>query len=317
MADDGTEPIWEKVDPASFEIEGVGKVIFAVFKELSTDGGIREVPRAVPFVDREQLDETGLQSERFNVEALFHNDLNQFEDRYGADPPSYPDRLEALIELFNTRKTGTLNLLMQRNIRCKAISWKRSANSDALDCETLSVTFKFDNEARLDSPHADGAGVHVSLNNAVQQAVFDAQRAGVWDGSWEDLTQLASQLQTAMQAPGVFLGDIAQKATRLAGCCDRILAGFQSLEDGRDIFLDPTGARAFESVFQLGIMAYRAESEARSSGPKIITKRYSKTTSLFEISVAEKVDIVTLLDLNPQIEDPSNIPPNTDVRLPG
>lgn len=313
---DGTETIWEKLDPASFEVDGEGKVVFAVHKELVNEGGLREVARAVPFVDGEQLDETGLTSDTFQVEAFFHNDLNQFEDRYGNEPPAYPDRLEALIDLFRTKKTGTLHLLMQRNIRCKAIRWARVASGDALDCETLRVTFKFDNEARLDSPRAEKAGVHVSLNGAVEQAVFDAQRAGAWGGSWEDLTELASQLSTAMQAPATFLGDVAQKAARLSAACDQLLFGFQSLEDGRDIFLDPTGQRAFEAVFNLGIMANRAESEARSSGPKIITKRYPLPTSLFEIAVAEKVDIVTLLDLNPQIEDPSYIPAGTPVKIP-
>ncbi len=313
---DGTESIWEKVDPASFEIDGEGKVIFAVFGELTNEGGLRVVHRDIPFVDGEQLDETGLESDTFQIETFFHNDLNDNEDGYGREPISYPDRLEALIDLFRTKKTGTLHLLMQRNIRCKAIRWARVSKGEALDSEVLRVTFKFDNEARLDSPRAEKAGVHVSLNGAVQQAVFDAQRAGAWGGAWEDITELASQLSTAMQAPATFLGDVAQKAARLSAACDQLLVGFQSLEDGRDIFLDPTGQRAFEAVFNLGIMANRAESEARSSGPRIITKRYPCPTSLFEIAVAEKVDIVTLLDLNPQIEDPSYIPAGTPVKIP-
>ena len=312
---DTTEPIWEKCSPASYELDGT-KVIFPVSDSIECEGGIRVVERAIPWVDGEQLDETGAKGDVFEVTAFFVNDISQFEEGIGSDPPLYPDRLEQLIALFKKRKTATVNLVTRRNIRAKAVSWRRVETGERLDCATLRITFREDNEAKLDSPAAGGVTVRASLQSAIEEATFEAERAGIRDSSWENLTLAASQLASLISMPNEFREDIAQKADRVARACDTIIDSYQSNDEGRGALLDPGGWVAMQALITLRDLADHADEEARPGHVGVVAQNTTTQTNIWVLSTEHNVDPELLLKLNPTLEDPSYIPAGTSIKYP-
>lgn len=305
--------IWENAKPASFEVDGYDPVVFPVWKQVSGDAGLREVSRSVPWVDGEEVDETGLRAGTWSVTAPFLMVLSS-EDGIGDDPPLYPTRMEKLIELFELKKTGTLNLPWRRNIRCKALTWRRVASDDTLDAEILDITFKCDNENLLDQQRAQSIPASTVRQLAIQ-AQFEAERAGAWDGSWEDLTRLTAQLEAFMMAPSEYRQDIASKAQRVSSCCDRLLAAHSKSEAGRNEFLDPASAPAVRLLMLIRGQADSAEAEARSGTVRgVVTKTITRATSIWEYAIAAGMDPYEMLKLNPQIEDPNYIPAGTQLK---
>jgi post-segregation antitoxin (ccd killing protein) len=305
--------IWQNSKPASFEIEGFERVVFPVWRQVEGDGGIREVSRSVPWIDGEEIDETGLRANTWNVTAPFYLPL-QAEDGIGEDPPLYPTRMEKLIELFEAKKTGTLHLPWKRNIRCKAITWRRVASDSEIDGEVLTITFKCDNENLLDQQKAQSIPASTVRQLAIQ-AQFEAERTGAWNGSWEDLTRLTSRLEAIMAAPSEYRQDVASKAQRVSSCCDRLLAAHQKSEAGQNQFLDPVAAPAVRLLMLIRGQADSAEGEARTGTIQgVVTKTTERVTSIWEFAIAAGMDPYEMLTLNPQIEDPNYIPAGTQIK---
>jgi hypothetical protein len=309
--------IWHKMKPASFEIPGMPKVIFPIWERVEGSHGIRAVARAVPWVDGEQLDETGLTAKEWATEHPFINDLCDLEPGIGKDPPLYPDRLELLETVLEQRKTGTLNLPWRRNIRCKALSWRRVASVERQDCEILSVQWKEDNENKLANP-SSSSGVRANLAYQVEQARFACEREGIGGFAWEDVTLLASRLETVVAAPGAFLQDVAQKAQRFERAVDSIMGSFSRATGGRDQLLGPEGAEAYRYLFGLKELASHAESEARGLPLKVVTWPAPFDGSIWAICQApgwQDQDPQELLRINPRIPDPNWIPKGTPIKV--
>jgi hypothetical protein len=307
-------PVWEQCEPASFEVDGE-RVLFPVWEEFDIEHGIRAVQREVPWVDGEAIDDTGTTGERFRVNAVFHNSVQQEDPIYGLAVPLYPNRLEELCALFRRRKIGTLNFLTRRNVRCKALRWVRRGRTDLVDGETLTVEFGVDNENRLDGPTTETVSVKVNLVRVLQDAEFEAERTGSWSSGWEDVTKLASQLDAAMSAPSEFRDDIRQKAHRVQAACDRVLASHSRNIEGRSGFLDCITYPARKGLEAVRDLAARADGESAEGRPRTITRTYPRDLTIWEIATAEHQDPGRLLYLNTAIEDPNWIPANTPVVL--
>lgn len=312
---DQAEQVWNTCEPASFEVPGLPRCIFPVWGRLEADQSVRVAARSIPWVDGEELDETGLGARTWTCEAAFINDISKFENGIGDNPPLYPDRLELLERIFQSKKTGTLHLLWKRNIRAKLVQFRRIGDDSRRDCEVVALTFKEDNEAKLDAQTATGVAVQVNTRLQVAKATFDAERSGMWDGSWENITLLASQLEAALNAPGDFLEDIGQKAHRVQAAIDRIFAAFQTNTEGRDGMRDPEGAAAWRQLFLLRMLAEDAEAQARAGRPTVIVVRVPRDTSIWAFSAQNDQDPDLLLRLNPQVEDPNWIPAGTQLNL--
>lgn len=316
MADD-PNAIWAKMKPSSFEIQGSPKLVVPIYERVEATHGIRVVPRQVPWVDGEQLDETGLNAKEWQTVHPFINDLNESEPGMGASPPMYPDRLEMFEALLEQRKTGTLNLPWRRNIRCKAITWRREAVTDRQDCEILTVSWKEDNENKLTNP-SKGSGVRANIASVVEQARFEAERNGVWDGSWEDITTFASQLEAIVAAPGVFLEDVGHKVNRVVRAIDSILATHSKATAGRNALLDPSGAFVVRHLMQARELAAFAEEEARGVPNRVVTWTAPFDGSIWAIAMApgwKAQEPEELLRLNPQIPDPNWITKGTPIKV--
>lgn len=315
MPDDESS-IWSRLKPSSFEVQGRPRVVVPVWNRIEGSHGIRAVSRAIPWVNGEQLDETGTTAKEWSTEHPFINDLHQGEPALGDTPILYPDRMELFEAILELRKTGTLHLPWRRNIRCKAISWRRTATVEQQDCETLVVQWKEDNENKLENPSV-GAGVRANIKYVVEQARFEAERAGIWDGSWEDITLLASQLEAAVAAPGLFLEDIGQKANRVVRACDSIIESHSKATDGRNVLLDPAGFLVFRALTNLRNLASTAESEARGTRRTVVTKAAPFDGSIWQFAMLPdwNAEPEQLLRDNPQIEDPNWILKGTGLKV--
>lgn len=311
---DESEPVWSQLQPASFEVDGE-RVLFPMWDSYEIEDGLRVAAREVPFLDGRQLDTTGTEGEVVSVAIPFFNSILLEDPVYGLATPLYPDRLERLCALFRSGRTGSLNCMTRRNMRVKAVRWRRSGKIDERDGEALSVTFWTDNEAKLDGPSIETVSVKVNLTRVLNEAEFEADRAGMRSAAWEDITTLAAQLDAAMSAPSEFADDIRQKAHRVHAACDRVLASHSRNIEGRSQFLDCAAYPAKRAIEALRDFSARAEGEARERRPKTITRTYQHDYPLYEIAMMEGQDPGRVAYLNSQIEDQNWVPAKTPVLL--
>lgn len=311
MAD---KQIWSLAKPASFEIDGFDPVLFPAIDNEDMEEGLRVAARQVPFIDGEELDETGLTSKTFTVTAIFSMEIT--EPGLGDDPPLYPTRIEKLLDLFRQKKTGTLHLPWCRNIRCKAVSWRRTEKTPEMkDTAILAITFKTDNENKLDQQKTQALPASTVVQLAIK-AEFEAEKAGAWDGSWEDLTRFTAQLEAVMNAPGEYRQDVASKAKRVSSCCDRILKTHSKSDVGRSGLLDPAATPAIRLLNLIKFQADSAEAEARAGDYQVLTRTAERATSIWEFAISAGADPYVVIQLNPQIEDLSYVPAGTQITMP-
>lgn len=309
MADEG-DP-WSDLKPASYQIEGEIELKFMVLT-VKEEGGLRMPRRPRPYRKAEKLDCTGPKSDEWPIEAVFHNDLT--EPSLGDYPQIWPDRLERLIAAFKTGKTGWLNLPWKRNLRVKPESWSRSAAAEQhRGGELLSVKFVEDNEDNLDESAVELASVKATILGGVEDATFDLEREGLFDGSFEDLTELAADLEGALNAPGEFLQDVEQKALRLARAAQAMKDAFSSKLPGRNGLNDPAGANAARKLDDIIDAAGRAAGEAAARRPRTVGRTFPTARDLFDIAAELGQDARELLAVNTKLEDPSFIPAGTTV----
>lgn len=304
---------WTKLGPASYQIEGEIELKFAVI-DLGESGGNRLPKRERVFRNGRKLDFTGTRGDDFAVTAIFNN--NVIEPDLGDYPQMWPDRLDRLVKAFKTGKTGTLHLPWRRNIRCKPDNWARKAiASDDRDGETLSVTFLEDNEDTVDEASTASVSVQASVLRKAEEAVFDLESAGGWDGSFEDFTQLAADLEGVLNAPGEFLSDVVHKARRVRRAAESIIQSLSSRTPGRDHMLGPEGAKAERKLVEIIDLAGLAEGEASSHLPTIVTRTFPTDRDIYSIATELGQSARDLIAINGEIEDLAYIPAGTPVHV--
>ncbi len=304
---------WELLGPASFEVEGEIALKFMVIDQ-SIGGGNRIPKRERVFRNGRKLDFTGTRGDDFQISAIFNNNLT--EPDIGDYPQMWPDRLDRLEAAFKTGKTGTLHLPWRRNIRCKADTWTRKATAgDERDGETLQVTFLEDNEDSVDEASTASVSVQASVLRKAEEAVFDLEKEGGWDGSFEDFTQLAADLEGVMAAPGEFLADVVHKARRVRRAADSIRQSLSSRAPGRDHMLGPEGAKAERKLVEIMDLAGLAEAEASSHLPAIVTRTFPTDRDIYSIATELKQSARDLIAINGELEDLAFIPAGTPVHV--
>lgn len=308
--------IWENLGPASFEVDGE-RVLFAVFRTAQYEEGLRLVRREVPWVDGEPLDETGLRARSIRVEIPFFNQLLEFDSlNIGTDPPMYPDRYRKFLALCRTKKTGNLNLFLERNIRVKAESWPSTLNVEERDGVVVSVTFIEDNEDRIDGPtQAQQLSARANLASVIQATFTEARKQGAWSDDWAELTRAASQLETTLNQPSEFLDTIDSRASRVEHAVDRVLRTEQQNRPGKDKLREASGAKLWRLLRALREMAARSVSESRPGRPVVRTRTFEQDISIWQIAAALGQDPDALLVLNPNLQDPNWIAAGTQVRV--
>lgn len=323
MSDD-----WQDLEPFSFQMDGHREIKF-IGRTVGEDGQNRLAPRKRPWQKGEKVDSTGPDGDSYQIEGIFHSDVDEGDVDNGM--PMWPDALEALVKQFKEEKTGTLHLPWKRGLRVKASNWSRRASADEhRGGEVLTVTFKEDNEDSLDREAFVGVSVKGSLSRTVEEAQFDAESAGIWDGSLEDLTGLASDLVGYINAPREFAGDVKQASNRVRRAVSSVTRAFSGPppiqespaapaspgDEGRNQLNDPDGFNLRIRLLELLDLAAAAEAEARRSLPRTRSYIPERDTSIWLIATDPTVrqDPHELMRIN-DIEDPNYIEAGTVMRV--
>lgn len=307
-----TDP-WLELGPASYEIPGAPALTFMLVSQ-EIGGGNRVPGRERPYRRGEKLDFTGAQADTISLRAIFHNDLS--EPGVGVGPQMWPDRLDEIERMFGTGETGTLHLPWRRNIRCKPMTWRRSATAETdRGGETLTVEFKQDNEDDVDVAALQTVSVRANVNRMVVEAIFDMEREGMWDGSFEDFTEFAADLEGVMNSPNEFLDDVSHKARRVERAAESIINSFTSRTDGRNQMTRPAGSRAEQRLRELIDMVASAAGEAEGSSPIIVTRVFPMDRDIYDIGAELGQSARELIAINPDLEDIGHIPAGTSVRV--
>lgn len=304
---------WEKLQPASYEADGEQVIKFAILSQEQTSG-IRVVKRPRPYRPGVKLDETGATEKEWTLEAPFFNGVK--EPDLGDAPQMWPDRLDLLEAIVDKGRTATLNLPWRRGIRCKITKvLRRASTSGGRDGEMATLFVCEDNEDRVDDQALASVSVSATVLNTVAQASFDMENAGMWDGSLEDFTELAADVEGALAAPGELLDDLAHKARRLGRAAKSIRQSFSSRVEGRDQMNDPNGSRAELRLLELEDMAAKAQAEAESQLPATVTRVFDTDRDIYQIAVELGQSARELIGINGDLEDVGFIPAGTPVRV--
>lgn len=301
----------------SFEVPGFPKILWEPMSKVTERGSIRENPRVVPFVNGEQIDESGLAADYYDVEIGFFNDVSQRIPEIGKEPKMYPDRLELMRRIVKSRKTGTLNLFGRKAIRAKAINWEIGEQIEQLDGAWVRVTFKTDNEGKLDETTVSRVAVAANLQQSANRARFFASEQGAdLVPLFDALNTATSQLETALRTPETMRSDLESKAFAVRYNVERIQAALSSNTDGRDQCNHPMGEPLAGELFNLRMLAIDAENDGRTRGVRTKAIRFDVMVSIWEIATRIGMPGDELLALNPQIGNPNAIEPRTAVFVP-
>lgn len=311
--------VWTDLPVASFEADFRSEVFFAILGNTEA-GSMRIAERNRPWQNGAKLDDVGAAADEFQLRLIFHNDVTEpgmgAEDGGWTSYQPWPNAHDELLDQFHTGNTGTLNLPWKRGIRCKAVTWSSvTAADDTRGGAIVTVTFRTDNEDSLDREAVEQASVTATTNRDADAATFDMDSLGMFDGSIEDITELAADLVGLLNAPNDELSAILHAAQRLRRAVTFLMSSFASAVPGRDQMNDADGANARLNLLGLLDLAGRAEGEAVSALPKIRVVTFPRARDIYSIATEVGQSARTLMSINDAIEDLSFIPAGTPVRI--
>lgn len=309
---------WDELGPISIQADGQPRPILVIGRDVSEEGGNRLAPRARPFRPGAKLDTTGPTEDTIVLQLYFHRDV--VEEDVDNGMPMWPDALEALIrDHFKSDRTLTLHLPWKRNLRVKAERWTRVANADEdRGGEKLTVTFKTDNEDELDREAVVGVSVTGNVSRVVEEAQFDAQSEGAWDGSLADLTQLSAELVGWINAPREYAADVAQAANRVTRAVERVFRALSSttgeVVPGRNKLDEPEGFPLRIRLLELLDLAAASEAEARKASRRIRLYIPQRDTDIWSVAVELGQSAEELMEIN-DFEDPAFLEAGVGIRV--
>lgn len=307
--------VFEQYPVGSWKPDGGAAVKFAVV-DVSEDGGHRLVRRERPYRDGIRADNTGRKEKVWNVETVWENSV---EEPGIGDVVLYPDLLERFLDAIDEGTTGDLVLPTRGKIRAKVETYRRRETHSERDGARISVTWVEDNEDSVDAQSFELPTVNASAKRVTEEAKFDAQSQGAWDGSLLELVEFARQLENLANAPGNTLRDLETQATVVAGSVNRVVRAFSQQqrrgENNRDVLRDAESSRFNAKLVQLKDLAGRARGvgKERSDRPKAV--RAERDTSLFDLAIDHGTTASKMIDFNPSL-DPFDVPAGTVVRIP-
>lgn len=299
---------WEQTGPASFQADGLPEIKFVV-TGVTKSGGKRLAKRKRPYRPGAKLDNIGREPREWDLEIVFFNTVD--EPLMGTDVPHWPDRANDLEEAAEADVTGTLHLPWERNIRGQIESFKRTYNTDKRDGEAFQLHFVEDTEEQLLGDAIDQVSVKAQIQRKVQDAEFDAESFGDWDGSFEDFTELAADLEGALNAPGEALDDVLHKAGRVRRAAKSVSDSITSRIDGDD----PEHERVLRKMNEISDLAAGVEIQASANSPRTRTVTYTSPVDIYSVAADLGQDAAELIKINTGLEDLMAIPAGTPVTV--
>lgn len=294
---------WNSTSPASWVPDDGDEILFPVLSREKQSGN-RLVKRTRPYRPGTKLDDTGEKEDTFSVVALFCNEID--EPRLGSETDLWPDRINLLDAALRSKVTGTLHLPWERNIRCRPETWTRSADTSIRNAERMSITFVRDNEDTL-NPSEITEWFGGSTSRTVEEAEFDAESLGEWDGDFSELTELAADLEGLANAPGEMLADVESKASQVQRAAE-------SIESTLGLS-DPESAPVQRKLLEIRDSSARASAQSRTSRPRVVSRSFAHDTDIYTVAAETGNRVGDLIALNAKLEDPTYIPAGTIVQV--
>lgn len=288
---------WKDLEPCSFEVDGFPKVFFVAW--VFTENGSNRNPRRIrPFRPGWKLDSTGTNGDEFPFEMPFFNDIEE-PGVTDQGSPLYPDRLDELVKLFKTTKTGTLNLPWKRGIRCKADDWSRTEKSNGdRNGAILTGTFVSDNEDNMDREAIVQKSPRATLPSKVDQTVFDAESSAIWSPHLADLTQFVDDVVGLISTPFEYASQVDAAAARARRAVSTVRTAFTRDAPGRNQFNDPDSFRLRMRLLEIEDLIAQAAWEAKKRRNATYQHYPERDTDIWSIAVQLKKDANRLIELN-------------------
>jgi prophage DNA circulation protein len=312
---DQADPVFPKYVVASWKVGSSPERAFPAII-INESGENRIVERDRPYRDGAKLDDIGSRAKRWTIQVIFNNSVDEPDmSALNDNLPLYPDILTELIESFLQHETGDLSIPTVGTIRARASTYSRKESFDAQDEAMVSFTFIEDNEDAL-TAMPNPPTVHANATRLALQATFDVQSIGSWEQTLADLESLMVDIENLAAAPGEFLQDLDRAASQVLDIVDAAIRLLSNPgKPSRDTLTRPSGSRTERKLVRIKEMAGRALLQNRANRPRIQTVIVTEDTSLISISNALEQRYFDLLEINPQLENPADIPKGTTVKV--
>jgi prophage DNA circulation protein len=310
------DDVYETYPVGSWTAENAATLAFPVIS-ISETGGNRIIERERPYRDGAKLDDTGRKATQWTITCLFENTITEPGLEINGLKNLYPDVLNDLIASFAIHKTGDLVVPTRGTIRARIVDYNRDENTDPRNSARLSIVYKEDNEDSVDANALAAPSASAFAFQLADTAEFSAQNDGMWDGSLQDLKELAANLEGLANAPDNFLLDLEEQAKIIMNTHDKVVQTFsRATVEGRDTFLDPDSSRTRRQLALIKEIAGKTRFEARRARPRLDSRVFENTQSLTSIAAMLAVPIDQLQAANPHLDNPLYIPTGTVVRIP-
>jgi prophage DNA circulation protein len=293
----------ENLPVASWKVGGAEVVQFPI-TDFAQAGGNRIVQHERAYRDGARLDDTGSKARQWTFTAHFGNRLE--EPGIPATVNLYPTVLRQLIRSFDEHETGDLILPPIGKVRARAETYNWRETPDEDDAATIELVYTEDNEDALDRAVLDLPGVTATIFKLAEQTTFTAQKNGAWNDDLASLTEVCSEIEGLMLAPGRGVSDLGAVIRAHRRALQGLLQTTATVLGQGDALSEPRASDTHRQVRTMMDREAQAEEERTQSRPR--TKAFVidvERTSIFEVAARFDQDAEELLDLNgARIEDP-------------
>lgn len=302
---------------ASYQVGQLAPIAFQIDGKISEKRGTRLVRHARPHRPGVKLDRTGRAERIYSFRAIFSNKVS--EEGLDTRQAQYPFVLRQLADACEIQETGTLILPTVGAVRVSCETCERTEDATAeLDTGYLDLVFVEDNEEAASSVSFRPPSVRATTVALSEATRFSENRVGALDTDSISLTELSSQIESLLLAPGRSLADLQSKATASRRAIQRVVAAQESLAHTLGLDHDePRGSAMYRQLARLQDLQARAAEEKFSSRPR--AKPFVvdvERTSIFEIAARFRQDCGELLDLNSErVKDPFDLTRGQVIRI--
>lgn len=304
--------IFEQYPPAHYKAGGL-LVRFPVI-EIQQDGTPRIVPHPRMYRKKNRLEWTGDNGRTFVIVAEFYNNA---ADKKA--PGTYPDDLNAILELLELDEVGELLVPTVGPVRVRPGPYKRIERNSERDFATLQMTFYEDapddeSATRWQAPSA------TSVASTFAEDAFGGLNASGLEGDpFGEFSDFCDQLAELAAAPQEYVQAWDAKFAQAANDLGRVVDAYSGAAN-----VAPPGIVAmFASPVDTGPMRAMARltdliggARAATQPRRVITRTFLAQVTIFDVANYLRQSVSALIQLNSAL-DLLAIMPNTPVRCYG
>jgi hypothetical protein len=259
---------------------------------------------------------------RVQLEVPINNTIEEEGLEINGGEPLYPNILLWLLWSFEDgEKTGTLEIPTYGPMRMKAESWSTTEvpedRGDGTSALSLSLSFVQDNEDSIVAATLASPSISATATRMANETEAIAEQSSIWNGSISEMKASMLQLEALMNSPREMAGELDAQFAAIEGSSMSLAQAFsRNLGGPRDNMRSTGGSRLERMLIKIEDRIVKAKSDTKRDKRKTIAVVFDQDQSLVSISVMLNLDYSELLDLNPQLSDPTNIQAGTPVNIP-